>query len=206
MKKRDLLRGVFVSTASLASLAMGFAATSLRSASAASPAESGSASASASIAASALAPAGAPRREPPIEMLEKLTIPTEKSPVPKLEEWQHAKRVEVVRRGIGTSSCVVLLVREWLKIKCDTSVGAIHQHSGNLEGVAFWVHPKPELWTDMETLNGGEMIFPLRRGDRRLLQFFALRHDPCVGIGFDPGVMVDETWLEGDPAPIVVMQ
>jgi hypothetical protein len=202
MKRRVLLRGVFVSVASVAALFMGTTATSLRSVSAASPATS--ASASASAVASEITPVGPPKREPPMEELEKLTIPTEKSPVPKLEEWKNAKQVEVIRRGYQAPSCVALLVREWLKIKCDLVVGAIWLHSG--EGVAFWVTPKEDVWTDLERANGGEMIMPLRPGDRRLLQFFSLRHDPCTGIGHEPSVMVDETWIEGDAAPIVVLQ
>ena len=153
-----------------------------------------------------MVPHGPPKREPPTEPLESLTIPTEKSPVPKLDEWKSAKQVEVIRRGYQSSSCVALLVREWLKIKCDLVVGAIWLHSGSAEGVAFWVTPKEDVWTDMERPNGGEMILPLRSGDRRLLQFFSLRHDSCRGIGHEPSVMVDETWIEGDPAPIVVLQ
>jgi hypothetical protein len=100
-----------------------------------------------------------------------------------------------------------LRVREWLKVKCDSNIGAIYQHSGNPEGIAFWVRPKTDLWSGgMEDKNPGEMLFPLRVGDRRLLQFFELRHDSCVGVGFNPSVLVDETWIEGDSAPVVVLR
>ena len=204
MNKRVLLRAILLSAASISGLAMCGAAATLRSASAADPVASASVSAAAS--ASANAPVGPPKREPPIEVLEKQTIPTEKSPVPKLDEWLKARPVEVFRHDYNSANCIVLRVREWLKVKCDMRVGAIYQHSGNPEGVLFWVGPKLEIYLDIESKNGGEMIFPLRPGDRRLLQFFELRQDPCVGIGFDPSVIVDETWIEGEPGPIVVLR
>lgn len=206
MNKRVLLRAVFLS---ISGLAVCSAAATLRSASAADPAASASAITPASASASAAAnePVGPPKREPPIEPLEKQTIPAERSPVPKLEEWKNATPVHVERRSSDAHSCDVLRVREWLKVKCDISVGAIYQHAGTPEGVSFWVRPIPYLWSNgFEEKNGGEMIFPLRPGDRRLLQFFHLRQDPCVSIGFTPSVMVDETWIEGDPGPTVVLR
>lgn len=204
MNKRILSRWVLLSIASMSGLAMCGAAVTLRSASAASPVASASASASASAATNA--PVGPPKREPIPEKLEKQTVPTEKSPVPTFKEWQEAPPVEVERRSYDATSCTVFRVREWLKVKCDMAMGAIHQHSGNPEGVAFWIRPKDDLYTGMESKNGGEMIFPMRPGDRRLLQFFDVRHDPCIGVGYGPSVMVDETWIEGDPAPIVVLR
>ena len=204
MKKRVLLRGVLFSTAVISALAMCGVAATLRSASAASPAASSSASAA--VSSSANAPAGPPKREPPIERLEKQTIPTTASKVPTLEEWKSATKVDVERGTFAATNCVLYLVREWLKIKCDLSVGAIYQHSGNPEGVAFWVQPKTDIFSTMYEANGGEMLFPLRSGDRRLLQFYTLRHDPCIGVGDEPSVMVDETWIEGESAPTVVLQ
>jgi hypothetical protein len=101
---------------------------------------------------------------------------------------------------------VALRVREWLKVKCELSVGAIYQHAGNATGVAFWIRPKPDMMMTIDEVNSGEMIFPLRVGDRRLLQFFELRHDACIGIGYEPSVIVDETWIEGDSGPTVVLR
>lgn len=209
MNKRLLLRGILFSVASVSGLAMCGAAATMRSASAASPESSASASVSASAAPVASASAsvvGPPKRTPPIEPLENQNIPKEKSPVPKFDEWASATVVDVPRRGYEASECVVLRVREWLKIKCDVNVGAIVQHSGTPEGVAFWVRPKMNLWENMEDKNPGEMLFPLRVGDRRMLQFFSLRPDPCVGVGFSPSVLIDETWLEGESGPTVVLR
>jgi hypothetical protein len=211
MKSCVLLRGVLFSTAAIFGLAMCGAVASLRLASAASPAASASASASSSTQASdsANAPVGPPKREPIIEQLEKQTIPTTASPVPKLEEWKNATKVDVERGSHVASQCDLFLVREWLKVKCNLNVGAIYQHSGKSEGVAFWIRPKPDLWSNaaaMEEANGGEMIFPLRVGDRRLLQFYTLRHDSCVGTAHEPSVMVDETWIEGESAPTMVLR
>ena len=123
-------------------------------------------------------------------------------------EWRAAKVVDVHRGGrYATSECKVFLVREWLKIRCESNMGAVFQHSGSPEGVAFWVKPKEDLFLGgFDSPNPAEMIFPLHPGDRRLLQFFTLRHDSCVGVGFEPSVMVDETWLDGEPSPTVVLR
>jgi len=209
MNKRNSMRWAIVFAASLSGLAMCSAAVTMQSASAADPAASASASASASAAASssAMAPAGPPKREAPLEPLEKQTIPTEKSPLPKLPEWQNAKQVEVYLNSPQSTRCKALLVREWLKVKCEMSVGSLWLHTGSEQGVAFWVQPtsQEDMW-NMEVANGGEVILPLRQGDRRLIQFFARAHDPCTGIGTSPSVMVDETWIEGEPGPIVVLR
>lgn len=208
MKTRDFLRWTFVSVASLSALALGGAAMTLQPASAADPANiAASASASAAASSSAAMPVGPPKREPPLDALEKLTIPAEKSKVPTLDEWRNAKQVDVVRGGgYAPAQCKVFLVREWIKIKCELTLGAVFQHSGNTEGVAFWVRSKENIMEDMMATNPAEMIFPLRQGDRRLLQFFTLRHDSCTGVGFDPSVMVDETWLDGEPGPTVILR
>jgi hypothetical protein len=209
MKKPTSRHWAIVFAASLSGIAMCSAAGTMQSASAADPAASASASASALAAASssAMAPAGRPKREEPLEPLEKLTIPTEKSPLPKLAEWETAKRVEVHWNSAESKSCRALLVREWLKVKCEMSVGALWLHTGSEQGVAFWIQPakESEMWM-MDTPNGGEVILPLRPGDRRLIQFFARAHDSCIGFGTSPSVMVDETWLEGDPGPTVVLR
>lgn len=207
MKTRIVLRWVFVSIASISALTLTGISLTSTNASAASPSASASASVSALASASASAAAvEPPKRPPPLEQLEKQTIPTEKSPVPKYDEWQAAPLVEVAHRGANTSDCSVTRVREWLKVRCFMNIGAVYQHAGNPEGVSFWVSPKTDVYTDFDNANGAEMIFPLRQGDRRLLQFYNLGHDPCFGIGFDPGIMVEETWLEGEPGPIVVVR
>ncbi len=200
MKKRFFVRLVLLSATSMAGLAACAMAANLPLASAAAP------SASASASAAAAAPAGPPVREPRPEPLEKAAIPEAKSTVPTLEEWKTATVVEVWRRHYRADDCKVLRVREWLKVKCDLAVGAIHQHAGSPEGVAFWIHPKPELYANLEEKNPGELIIPLRKGDRRLLQFFLLERDSCGGLRFEPSVMVDETWLEGEAAPTVVLR
>ena len=209
MNKRNSRHWALVFAASLSGVAMCSAVVTMQSASAADPAASASASASALAAdsSSAMAPAGPPKREPPLEPLEKQTIPTEKSPLPKLAEWESAKQVEVYLNSYQAKNCKALLVREWLKIKCAMSVGGLYLHTGSEQGIAFWAQPAPEseMW-NMEFANGGEVILPLRSGDRRLIQFFARAHDPCVGMGTWPSVMLDETWIEGDPGPIVVLR
>lgn len=207
MNKRNSMRWAMVFAASLSGLAMFGAALTMQSASAADPAAPASASALASASSSAMAPGSPPKRNAPLEPLEKQTIPTEKSPMPKLTEWQEAKQVEVHFNSAQSKSCKALLVREWLKVKCDMSVGSVWLHTGSEQGLAFWVQPTTQetMW-QMEFPNGGEAILPLRPGDRRLIQFFSRAHDPCTGNGTWPSVMLDETWIEGEPGPTVVLR
>jgi len=187
-------------------LALGLSV-SIGAASATSPlAEAAAPSASASASAAPSASAIRPHRDPPEEALDKQEIPKAPSAPPTLDEWKTATRIEVTRRKSGTSACRVFRVREWLKVKCDMSVGAIHQHLGTAEGVSFWISPTKTVSFPGNEKNGGELLFPMRLGDRRLLQFFELRHDMCVGVGFSPSVIVDETWLEGDASPTVVLR
>jgi hypothetical protein len=66
--------------------------------------------------------------------------------------------------------------------------------------VAFWITPSKG---SSEMTRGGEVLLPLRRGDRRVIQILTF------GPGYDgpftllPAIVVQEQWLEGDAAPTV---
>lgn len=141
---------------------------------------------------------------PPPEPLESQSIPKEPSPVPKLEEWKTAIQVAVKRRSTESLHCRAFLIREWLKIKCDLLVAAIQQHGGSPDNVFFWIGDYDGFSWDV--INGGEVILPMRPGDQRVIEFFRMFPETCFGRQALPWIIVDETWVEGDANPTVVIR
>jgi hypothetical protein len=138
---------------------------------------------------------------PPLPRVRTLDVPEEtKSPLPKAGEWN-----DVVRRDIAARaeySCTLQRLREWHRIQCDCSNATVKLVTGTRDGVLLWAIPER-----------AELIFPVRRGDRRVLE---VRPNPKMvsfggpygGMGQQDGgppLVLSETWLEGE-APTLVMQ
>lgn len=149
------------------------------------------------------ASANKPARLSDPEPLASQSIPKETSSRPTLEEWKNATTIEVTRRSMNAHVCDVFRVREWLKIKCNLEIAVIKQHSGNPENVFFWLGKDAYDW---RTINGGEVILPMRQGDQRIIEFFRLLPETCYGRQAWPWLIVDETWIEGEAAPTVVIR
>jgi hypothetical protein len=162
---------------------------------------------SASVAAKPIASGSSsakPTRPPPPQPLESQSIPKEPSSRPTLDEWKNAPPIAVTRRAGEGSVCQTYRVREWLKIKCALYVAAIEQHGGSPENVFFWVGPI--VGFDWSTINGGEVMFPMRPGDQRVIEFFRVMPETCFGRQAYPWIIVDELWIEGEPSPTVVIR
>jgi hypothetical protein len=124
-----------------------------------------------------------------------------KSPVPKDAEWTDA-----VRRLVHVEpeyEVTMQRVREWAKITCSCSNATIVLVSGQRDGTVVWANEVKAL-----------AIFPIRRGDRRA---FELHPNPKQVFGGGPygggslesggaPVVINELWLEGDDAPMLVVQ
>ena len=137
-------------------------------------------------------PAPAPDETP----IGSTVIPSEASKPPKVTEWPHALRVSLSRKGPLAAGCHALLVREWLRLRCDGRVFALSLLAGKPEGIAFWIggeHDAPF----------GELLMPLRRGDRRVFQLWAPGEDASFAFAPKPALVVQESWLDGDAAPVV---
>lgn len=153
-----------------------------------------------------VAPKAPPRSRPPAtKPLASEPIPTTASERPTLEEWKSAVVLEVTRRSPEAVGCRAYRVREWLKVHCDFLMAGIRQLGGGADGVLLWVVPKTSenLW---EPGQGGQVILPMRPGDRRVVQFFALDGGDYGGIWSTPSVVLDEVWLEGAPGPTVILR
>lgn len=50
-----------------------------------------------------------------------------------------------------------------------------------------------------------EIVFPVRRGDRRLFETFDFEFGEWEGFGTSPGLLVEEQWLEGADKPTIAL-
>ncbi|WP_437538917.1 hypothetical protein WME79_22715 [Sorangium sp. So ce726] len=133
--------------------------------------------------------------------LDAAPFPPEPSKQPTAVEWKAAPRVRLSRAGPAAAGCRAYRAREWLRIRCpELTVSAISLLGGKSEGVAFWIDPARG---GSELPRGGEVMFPIRRGDRRVIQILTF------GPGYDgpftllPAIVIQEQWLEDEPAPTV---
>jgi hypothetical protein len=147
-----------------------------------------------SASASASAPPAPPVNDAPL--LDADPPSADKSPSPKPDEWSKATPVRLTRTSPTGGGCRAVRVREWLRIRCATKTFAVSLLGGSNEGVAFWIGPESDG-------QPGEIQFPLRRGDRRVFQFWAYGKDAEGGFQAKPLLVVQEQWIEGDAAPIV---
>lgn len=132
-------------------------------------------------------------------------FPDEKSKKPTAEEWKAAPEVQPTRRGPRGAKCHVWRVREWVRVSCpDLVTASIAMLGGTTEGMAFWIDPVRE-GQDGKLPAGGEVMFPVRPGDRRVVQFLSF------GPGYEgpftqlPALVVQESWLEGAAAPVLLL-
>ena len=120
-------------------------------------------------------------------------------------EWAQAAEVEPTRRGPRAAKCHVWRVREWVRVSCpDLVTSSIAMLGGTNQGMAFWIDPAKE-GKDGKLPAGGEVLFPVRPGDRRVVQFLSF------GPGYEgpftqlPALVVQELWLEGAAKPTLVL-
>lgn len=146
-----------------------------------------------------LAPASDPASNAPADEEKPIdgdAIPAEKSKSPKAAEWLAAPRVKFARKGPAAATCRAQIVREWMRVRCEGQVFAVSLVGGSREGVAFWIGG-----TAAEPF--GEVLTPVRRGDRRVFQFWAPGKDAAGMFVPKPMLVVQEQWVEGQKAPIV---
>jgi hypothetical protein len=139
-------------------------------------------------------------------------VPTEKSKPPKAAEWQAARDLGGSTR---LSSCSVRTVREWMRVRCEIERAiSVDLVAGNQNDVYFSLLPGGGACTTDEVegrvcADAVEVVFPIRRGDRRFFQIGMMVFN--VGGGSYQGVslvretfaLISETWVDDDPGPIV---
>jgi hypothetical protein len=129
----------------------------------------------------------------------------EASAKPTADEWRSAPEVEPTRRGPRAARCHVWRVREWVRVSCpDLVTASIAMLGGTAQGMAFWIDPVRE-GADGKLPSGGEVLFPVRRGDRRVVQLLSF------GAGYEgpftqlPALVVQESWLPDEEEPVLLL-
>jgi hypothetical protein len=128
--------------------------------------------------------------------------PTAPSAPPTAAEWEARMRVNLGRTyGDKAASCDVRLNDEWIRVRCAFKTSAITQLGGAHTGVQTVIEPP-----SADRLPGaGELIFPVRPGERRVFLLWTL------GPGYDgpltvvPAVVVQSQWLAGSENPSITL-
>lgn len=129
--------------------------------------------------------------------------PTGSSAPPTAAEWEARMRVNLGRTyGDKAGTCDVRLIDEWIRVRCASfKTSAITQLGGANTGVHSAIEPP-----GADRLPGaGELIFPVRPGERRVFLFWTL------GPGYDgpltvvPAVTVQSQWLAGSENPSITL-
>ena len=138
--------------------------------------------------------------EKPIDF-EPIVIDDKDSKTPKLSDWQTATRIRIHRRGPRAENCRAWRTRAWLKVHCDVRSTAISLLGGSFKGVSMWLREPP---AGSPAPEAAEVVFPIRPGDRRILEFFSFG-ETYGGSMVSPGLVLQEYWIEGATAPTIVM-
>jgi cytochrome c peroxidase len=120
----------------------------------------------------------------------------EASPRPTRAEWESASEVELPWQA---RSCRLTRVREWLRVQCKIDIegqplAQVTLITGEKDGVSL-----------SESKEGAEMVFPVRRGDRRLLEVDRLVEAHKSWLVYDGTIVVSEVWLPFAPAPEIAV-
>jgi hypothetical protein len=120
---------------------------------------------------------------------------------PTLEEWKAAKPVGLT--DPWTRDCGVYRVREWIKITCARLMtSSIALLGGAKEGVSFFIPPVPK---DSSFSTGGEVIFPVRHGDRRMIEWSTFGEDYSGPMGVELAFVISESWVSDEPTPTILV-
>jgi hypothetical protein len=139
---------------------------------------------------------------PPLPAFDAQPFPDEKTPRPTLDEWKPAQPVALTTPLL--SRCNAYRVREWVKIDCGGfGTSSIALLGGEREGVALFLRPLPP---NNSVPEGGEVMFPVRRGDRRVLEWSTFG-DAYDGPGTpEVAFMISESWAPADAGPTIVVR
>ncbi len=145
-------------------------------------------------AAFALAAVLTPPPPPPREAPEIAPPPEDRSPTPTWPEWNTAEEVPLARAAKG---CKLFRVREWFRVHCAVSqLAQVTMSTGPREGVEL---------TENRFGEGGHIMFPARRGDRRVFEIDVLTYAYKYSASWGTAVVATETWLPGDEAPTITI-
>jgi hypothetical protein len=123
-------------------------------------------------------------------------VPTEASKAPEKSEWAHAPLAPEAR--VTYERCKVQRIREWYRVSCAAE-SAMEMITGSIADVTIDCHH--ESLDEAPFCNEVYAIFPVRRGDRRAFEVFALgRWSP------EPDALITVQLIDGDAVPLISVQ
>ncbi len=131
-------------------------------------------------------------------------VPEEKSKPPTPAEWGAARDLETNGQA---SNCKVRRVREWARVHCEfRATVSIEVVSGNGNDIFFSIlSGRGPCYPDEQEgeicVDSNEVVFAMRRGDRRFLQFSQMNFGNYMAGGTVGAIVVSEVWLEDEPGP-----
>jgi hypothetical protein len=129
---------------------------------------------------------------------------TEASPAPKPDEWKSAPSIKLDH---DVETCKAFRVREWVKIHCtDFPAAAVSLLAGTRTGVEMWVDQPKDPKEPMKTPRSAQAIFPVRRGDGRIIQIGQFGEGYDGPIAWNLAFTISEQWIEGEKAPIITVR
>ena len=123
-----------------------------------------------------------------------VVLPETASAPPTKAEWTSAPRAWEAR--VMDPSCKAWRIREWYRFSCGFR--EIEMISGSSENVTFTCQKKER---DTLGCNEAAIIFPVRRGDRRAVEFLTWGK-----WGPEPDSVLTVQFLEGDTYPLLSLQ
>ena len=133
--------------------------------------------------------------------------PTEASPRPAHEDWAAAQPLPLRRPH---PLCTASVIREWVRIACkspeqETYFG-VRVLGGPHDDVRI-ADLDPEPGTPARSNRGTDVVFPLRLGDRRLLEIGRLIPTcwRCYSIEETTEVVISALWLDAEHEPVIVV-
>ncbi|APR80209.1 Hypothetical protein A7982_05556 [Minicystis rosea] len=146
---------------------------------------------------------------PPLPSFADEPFPEKATSFPKAEEWEEAKAVTVdrvhppslfVTHANERVGCRAQRVREWVRIQCQAMTGGAVLLGGNRDGLSI----------RFDKVHGGtEVIVPVRRGDRRVIEMFGSETLSFKAFSSERakfGFVISEQWPAGDERPTIVAE
>jgi hypothetical protein len=126
----------------------------------------------------------------------------EKTPRPKDNEWKAAENVAFSPGSSMPGGCSAQRIREWIRVRCETDVASIGLIGGERTDVFAVLGLPVEEWQMFPP--NGELVFPVRRGDRRMFEWLGVEFGYKGANSTVPLLAISEYWLPGDEGPTLI--
>jgi hypothetical protein len=148
-----------------------------------------------------------PKPNPKATEIDALEIEDGHTAPPTSSEWFAQKPLHTTH-----ARCFARVVREWMSIHCVSPanrwlepMGIVRVLAGDATEVQQWTHVAPLKEDDAFPHITAAAIFPVRRGDRRLLEIAYVSHGAHQRFDTIEAYTISVAWLEGMKSPDVTV-